>query len=232
MGGIAGTLGLPTAGPWTVEIEWTDPSNVLNEVRQTQVDAKAESDEAVILFEAKFGESDGGRCSQPLPDSKGLCQCNGSYAVQTNPKNGKVSPCALSGKGIRYWEAVPKVMRIESSQHHVPCPFSGSWYQWMRNLTLAYEYAESRRKAAAFVVIYADHPELPFPRALKQKGWANFVQSVRHDRMRLSTVTYQEVCALSVEQETPERATLVALQVWIAGKIERVGAGRRATPGG
>ncbi|SRR6266851_3966623 len=131
---IASSIDLPLGGPWQIELEWRDPANLLNEPTRTQVDAIARSPSAIILFEAKFGERDGGCCSQTNPTKNGLLQCDGNYRLQTNPTNGISSKCALSGKGIRYWDIVPEVMTLDSSASYLPCPFASSWYQWMRNI--------------------------------------------------------------------------------------------------
>src|SRR5688572_11963130 len=41
LGAIAKELCLPLEGPWTIELEWRDPANLLGEKAQTQVDAAA-----------------------------------------------------------------------------------------------------------------------------------------------------------------------------------------------
>lgn len=99
LGHIAEHLGLSPNGPWQIELEWTDPDNLLSEATQTQVDAIAESPTSIIFFEAKFGERDGGACTQTCPRKNGLIQCNGSYELQVNPWNGIAGKCALSSKG-------------------------------------------------------------------------------------------------------------------------------------
>ncbi len=224
---LALKLGVNPAGNWKISLEWWDDKNRLKEWTPTQVDAIAESPHAVIFFESKFTEGDGGCCRQPLPDAAGIRQCNGNYAVQTNPKNGQTSPCALTGKGIRYWEEIPKVLRIQSSQHHVPCPFADSWYQWMRNVTLAHSYAEAHGKQAAFVVVYADHPGLAFPAVLKAKRWLDFAAALRPEVIQHATLSYQTMCELAVTQDTTGRAVFEQLAQWITNKIERGGSRTR-----
>ncbi|MFT5327332.1 MAG: hypothetical protein ACI8P0_005221 [Planctomycetaceae bacterium] len=116
---VAEQLGLTSGGPWIVELEWEDADNLLNENARTQVDAVARSPQAIIFFECKFTETDGGSCSQPSAISsganEGIRQCNGNYESQLNPVNGIESRCALSGKGIRYWDVIPSVVGVDAT---------------------------------------------------------------------------------------------------------------------
>ncbi len=61
---LAQTLGLPTGGPWDITLEWSARASLLKEPSPTQVDVYVESPSAVILFECKFTEQDGGACSR------------------------------------------------------------------------------------------------------------------------------------------------------------------------
>ena len=110
MDALAIAAGLPPGGPWEVALEWTDPANLLREPRSTQVDVFASGANAILVIECKFTEPGGG-CSQvrriPSGRGAGLPQCDGSYHLQINPRNGVSARCALSGKGIRYWSVLP-----------------------------------------------------------------------------------------------------------------------------
>jgi hypothetical protein len=145
---LAGELGLPAGGPWDVHLEWHDPENHLREKQPTWVDAVARSPRALILFEGKFTEGDGGSCSQTQPlrtgRRKGLRQCTGGYMWQVNPANGREARCALTAKGLRYWDVIPRVFDYDAGQSYFECPFAGPWFQWMRNLTLCHEAAGAR----------------------------------------------------------------------------------------
>jgi hypothetical protein len=57
----------------------------------------------------------------------GKRQCDGMYRSQTNPVNGKTSRCALSGKGMRYWDVIPKLFDYDAQVDHIDtaCPFKG-----------------------------------------------------------------------------------------------------------
>ena len=140
LGGLAQKCGLPPEGPWAVKLEWTDPDNLLQEPRPTQLDAIAFGHGAILVFECKFTEG-GGRCTQPdrigEGEHGGLRQCNGDYMLQVNLVNKKEARCALTGKRVNYWERIPRIFGLDAEQDHSPCPFRGDAYQWMRNVVLA-----------------------------------------------------------------------------------------------
>jgi hypothetical protein len=159
LGALAEKCSLSPTGPWTLELEWTDPDNLLGEPRPTQIDAIALGRHAILIFECKFTEGAGG-CSQPdaLRNGahRGLRQCNGNYAVQINPVNGSEARCALTGKGVRYWEHIPEIFGLDAQRDYRPCPFRGEAYQWMRNVALARALALRRGMPSAVVAAYAD----------------------------------------------------------------------------
>jgi hypothetical protein len=156
LGALAQKCGLCKAGPWSVELEWTSPDNVLGEPRRTQVDAIAFGRDAIVIFECKFTEGSGA-CSQPNPRRKGeLGQCNGDYAVQVNPVNKREARCALTAKKVRYWEHIPQIFGLDAEIDYRPCPFRGEAYQWMRNVVLARALALHYGKRSAVVAAYAD----------------------------------------------------------------------------
>jgi hypothetical protein len=143
VGAWAELLRLPTlpTDNWKLMIEHSLEKSLLGERQETQIDALAKSQSGIIVFECKFTEADGGACSQVdqlgKGAHKGLRQCNGNYEEQVNPANKKASRCALTGKGVRYWDLIPDVMNIDSKMDHTPCPVAGGSYQWMRNLVAA-----------------------------------------------------------------------------------------------
>lgn len=215
-------LPLPGQGPWQVELEWQDEQNRLNEHRRTQVDAVAVSRSAMVFFECKFGEADGGVCSQVTHKK----QCNGNYELQTNPVNGKTAQCTLTAKGIRYWELIPTVFRFSSEQDYQPCPFNSPWYQWMRNLVLAEEIRHTEGLQTAFVIVYADQPNLPFSQKLKSKKWQEFKQTLRDDGVGLRTISYQELLAVARRATGMNCAKWQGLETWVLNKIRIVGESR------
>ncbi len=228
LGAVASDIGLPSDGPWNVQLEWEDAKNHLRESgKLTQVDSLATSPHAAICFECKFGERDGGSCSQTSPlgkgANKGKIQCNGRYELQSNPARPKVSArCALSGKNIRYWEVIPKVFAFDAGADLAPCPFSGPWYQWMRNLVLAHELGPAQGLPSRFVVVYADHPSLPFPSMLASTAWSDFLRLVRKDTVGLHTMSYQSILKRITETLSDQSPTWHELNDWICGKITLV----------
>jgi hypothetical protein len=150
MGAIAARLGFPPGGPWQVELEVNVGRRLLGEPRPTQLDALATSPGALMAFECKFTEKGGG-CSRP-----GKRECNGRYELEPGNgfKNG--GRCALTAKGVGYWERVPRLFSsLSADRDHAPCPFDGERYQWMRNLAAAQALAGTERAWAA-VVVFAD----------------------------------------------------------------------------
>lgn len=164
-------LELSGDGPWELIPEVLIPRETLGEPRPTQLDILAKGKGGIVVFECKFTEPDGGSCSQPVPIQKGANrgkrQCNGNYELQTNPVDGRQSKCALTPKGVKYWDFVPEVMKFDPAENYVPCPFADGWYQWMRNLVATLNLSRIEGLPAAFVVAYADGP---FPMATKIRG--------------------------------------------------------------
>ena len=220
---LAARLGLPPGGPWDVSLEWHDPDNVLNEKQPTWVDAVARSPRCLIFFEGKFCEQDGGRCSQTGPIAagrrKGLVQCNGHYAFQTNPANGREARCALTAKGIGYWDVIPLVFDYDAYASYAPCPFAGPWFQWMRNLTCCAAVAGKAGLKAAFVVVYADGPGLPMVERLKSAEWQRLQSRLQPRPVRFDTLSYQGLLALA-RQAAPADGIWPELSAWVEHKID------------
>ena len=195
-------LRLPEGVPWDVDLEWMDRANRLKETRaKTQIDAVARSPKSLLFFECKFTETDGGTCSQTTPlrkgDHKGKVQCNGSYSYQTNPVNGEKGSCALTGKGIRYWDVIPSIFHFNPKASYADCPFAGPWFQWMRNLTLCCEIAHDEQLKPAFVITYADSPKLAFPAQLQSMEWEKFTAALRPEAITFTTMSFQSLIELA-----------------------------------
>lgn len=73
----------------TITIEWETRKDLFGKLKETPVDVHTESPYAVLLFECKFTETNGGTCSQTNKDKGGFVPCNGHYERQTNPPRGK-----------------------------------------------------------------------------------------------------------------------------------------------
>ncbi len=221
-------LSLSVKGPWKIELEFPLPRDLLGESRPTQVDALARGDGGLILFECKFTEPDGGGCSQPIPLAegahKGIRQCDGNYVDQLNPVSGLRSRCALTGKGIRYWDLVPEVLDIDSASEHRPCPFAGGWYQWMRNLVAARALTHKCGVPAAFVVVYADGP-FPMARKVRTEEWAALIRLTEGRAVLFRAVSYQHLHSVAAAaSSTPDRPELDELSAWMGQKYKTVSA--------
>jgi len=228
---LALALGLPAGGPWAVELEWRDPDNWLKEKSSTWADAVAASPQALIFFEGKFCEADGGACSQTRRIAsgrhKGLAQCNGSYTPQVNPANGREAPCALTGKGLRYWEIVPEVFNFPNDLGYQPCPFAGPWFQWMRNLTVCWAAAHHSGRRPAFVLAYADGPTLPMAERIHSADWQRFLRQVNTRAITVETWPYQALVDLA-RAACPEDPLWPRLARWVQRKISNVCQARQA----
>ena len=231
LGRLAKHLGLTSVGPWKVSLEWRSPDNELHEKRQTQIDVAAVSPTTLMFFECKFTES-GGSCSQPKPlkngPHKGIIQCNGNYQLQTNPLNASISKCALTQKKILYWDVIPRILPYSPQIEHSPCPFAGSYFQWMRNLTSCFERARVTSKRPAVIVAYADNPKLQMPQTLATPGWLAFAASVREESITFSSISYQNIISIAeaaVADLPDEVDKWERLRCWVEQKIVMAGAG-------
>lgn len=226
---LAARWGLPSKGGWQLSLERSVPLAALGEPTPTQVDAAVECEAALIVFECKFAEPDGGGCSQIKPLSsrspnRGKIQCSGNYSLQENPVNGIYSPCALTGKGIRYWEVVPRILSIASDVDHRPCPFKGGWFQWMRNLAACSAMTESSKKRGAFVVLYMDGP-FPMAKKVRSPEWQKLISLTEGKTVPLITISYQEMLDIAMVAATSaDTAVLKRLADWIQLKAWKVSA--------
>lgn len=222
---IATEIGLPVDGPWKIHLEWKDSKNLLEEKTQTQVDAVASNNKSLIFFECKFTES-GGACSQTDPikedHNKGKIRCSGNYKEQTSPVNDKIAQCSLSGRGIRYWKIIPEIFDYDANLNYDPCPFAGSWYQWMRNLTVCWEVAKHRKLIPAFVLVFADAPGFPIAEEIRTEEWSIFVKHLQLGKMLLRTLSFQELVSLACESAISDLETFQELLKWVGCKIALV----------
>jgi hypothetical protein len=216
-------LTVPTAGPWTIELEYSLEKSLLGELRSSQIDVLLSSRHAAIVIECKFTEPDGGSCSQPVPledgAHQGLRQCNGRYEVQTNPVNRETSRCALTAKGIRYWDLIPDVLGFSADVDHVPCPVAGGWYQWMRNLVAARAIGQRDSKSVGFVLVYAQGA-FPMARKLKSEEWRTFEARVKKSVVRMGVISYQDL--IKAARQVAGKAdgeVLERLEHWVNEKL-------------
>lgn len=226
LNGLARTLALTANTSWVVHLERTLPRSLLGEPRPTQLDATADGDNTLLVFEGKFTETDGGSCSQAVPLGDGAhagqLQCNGRYERQTNPVTGVEGRCALTSKGVRYWEWVPRVLAFDPLVDHNPCPFRGGWYQWMRNLVASAALVEGTGRRATFLVLFADGP-FPMAQKIKTSEWQNLRALAAGNEVLLAELSYQALIAgaLGNARET-DRPVLRSLAEWVDVKLALV----------
>jgi hypothetical protein len=209
---------IPYDGPWKLLLEWSDPDNLLKEPRPTQVDAIAFGARSILIIECKFTETAGG-CSQPKPigsgANKGIKQCNGNYQIQTNPVNGLISNCALTAKGVLYWERIPQLFGISSHTEHHPCPFKGENYQWMRNVVLADCLASKYGVQVAVIAAFADVSGLPT--ADKAKTGMLGLKSAHRDSL-VWPMSYQSIISMA-RSLSGNQQNWDSLVKWVDAKV-------------
>ena len=225
---LAQSMGLPIGGPWDITLEWTARPSLLNEPDPTQVDVYAENPQSIIFFEGNFTDQGGGACSE-TKKQQGVILCDGNYGEDRTQVSNVMSRCALSDKGIQYWNIIPKVFYLESEADYQPCPFAGSSYQWMRNLVAAYKVGRQKNKQPAVVMVYANHPAQPKVEKGRFQAWTEFSETVIQDHISLHVRSYQEILKLS-EQVTHQgcgEATLwQELQEWVERKMTAITSAR------
>lgn len=236
-GAWADHLKLPSFGPVSIQPEFMIERALLGEPKSTQVDALIRGDAASALFECKFTERDGGSCSQTakreLPDGRMVAQCNGSYAPQKNPHSTRrpltEDSCALTAKGVRYWDYIPGVLGVRADVVHPVCPFAGGAYQWMRNLVAAHALTQSMGRPHAFVIAYADGP-FAMPRKVKSKAWREFTTGLA-GAVALREVSFQSLIAVARHASVPsDKVLLDRLAQWTDGKVEKAALQYRVRP--
>ena len=207
---------------WCIELEFSDKS-LLNETSKspTQIDIKIEDEKHILIVECKFTEEDGGSCFQTSNDnSKKQAQCNGNYELQINPVNKKESFCALTGKGINYWQHIEKIYNLDINNSICPCPFKAGNYQWMRNLCIANALNEKHNKNAKVFICYTDFVGLEMKKKM-DNGYLQKINSIVKEEYRISTITYQKIveygCNYSVENDVWRE-----LKIWIDNKWHKI----------
>jgi hypothetical protein len=231
MNAIAAEMGIERDYNWMIDLGWMDKENSLKEPHRTQVDVKAQGQKNVFIMECKFTEPDAGSCSQVKSLSngkhKGKRQCNGAYRQQINPANGRQAKCALTAKGIRYWELIPEIFNFDNHQEYDECPFKGGWFQWMRNLVLCSELARLNNLHGKTFVVYVDSPRMPFRKIMDSGEWEKFLGTLKKKSL-LGTISYGQILEFGQEALKPfknEQKVWGTLRNHVLSKIMRVESG-------
>lgn len=214
---------------WQVDLEVNVPRGLLGERRRTQADVLLQNKTSVVFLECKFTEVGGGPCSQPQPRPSGkhagLYQCNGNYKMQTNCINGREARCALSAKGIRYWEYIPEYLNWASDQDYEPCPFAGPAYQYMRNALAAACWVNRHKlNRAAFGLVYVDGVQFPMSGEVVDPAseWSQFVRHLRPSSLlTVRAISYQSLLK-AWHSCLPHDTVLTELTDWFYGKIRSI----------
>jgi hypothetical protein len=220
---LARQCGIIDDGPWELELECIDNSNRLAEKTPTQIDVVAIGDRSILAIECKFTER-GGSCSQTKLISIGgrkVRQCTGNYEPQTNPRSGKEGRCSLTQKGIGYWKGIPEIFGIDSEQDHMPCPFKGEAFQWMRNTVLAHQIATESGRSGRVVAAFANAPNLYMAEAVR-RGEPKLVFGT--GKQLVTPISYQSVIRLA-QSIAPRSDKWIDLDNWVSDKIHRVASG-------
>lgn len=168
---------------WDILFEYTN-KNILSEKRPTQIDVIIESESIAIIIESKFTETNGGMCSQTKKSENGYSQCNGNYEFQTNHKNGIKSKCALTGKGILYWDYIDSLTKFDKNETYYPCPFKNSEFQWMRNICFATAYAKYKNIGSECYLVYYKSDKCAISRKIQnQKYLGELKEKIQNPRM-------------------------------------------------
>jgi hypothetical protein len=221
---LSNKLNTPSESPWEVKLEWSDPKNLLNEDERypTQVDSILQNKKSLIFCECKFTEDNGGSCNQVKPfrsgPQKGLIQCNGRYKEQVNPYNAISSKCALSGKNIRYWEVIDDLFE-RSIYGHKKCPFSGSWYQWMRNITICSEVALDQGLKPGFLLVFADDSEFSVAKKVRSQEWTEFLNHIKPGKIEVTAISYQRILKIITDLNLSDHEIWLDLEQWVLSKI-------------
>lgn len=167
---------------WEIVLEYEDKTLLSEKRKSTQIDVVLKTNDTAIFIESKFTEKVGGSCSQTRKTKSGLKQCSGNYEPQTNPINGIEANCALSAKGVLYWDYIDKLTTFTKDGIYTPCPIAKGEYQWMRNVTFAQAYSERYNVQTETYLAYLDSPKSPIAKKINKDTYlgrlkGNFLDS-------------------------------------------------------
>jgi len=115
---------------WRIDLEYN--LQTLKEPKPTSVDVLLHRPSHRVAIECKFIETEFGTCSRPLLCTNHAYYCDGSYRRQKE----RLHRCALTERGILYWDYLPCLFNWPYDHDHVPCPFDAT-YQLARNALAA-----------------------------------------------------------------------------------------------
>lgn len=159
-----------------------------------------------VTAECKLTEEGVGLCSRPTLSLSDPQHCDGSYTRQKR----RQERCPLTEIGVRYWQLVPWLFRIDREMDHSPCPLNGT-DQLVRNLLATCLSASGEILADARVVLVHDERNPAFQPG--GEGWRAYqqVRSMLLDRRMLQRTSWQRLARLLCSDD---RTT------WLAGALD------------
>ncbi len=180
----------------------------LNEPRPTQVDLFLPGRQGHVAVECKLWERELAPCSQVATH-----QCNGNYVFQAGQTPGQ--RCALTEKGIAYWNYIPQLFRWPADRDHVPCPIRKP-YQLVRNVLAAAvdpERGQIWGQPVAVLVYDANNPASA-PGGKVDEGFRT-VQAALQGPAVLKRITWQAIARV-----LSEKSGYDDLLEWLEDKYE------------
>ena len=177
-----------TETPNQLDMTLEQDVNWLGEPRPTSIDVCFESPQYRIAVECKLSESVFGTCSRPRLPRDNPFRCNGTYTVQ----RGRRDRCALTERGVRYWQHAPAVFTWNPDIDHSPCPLART-YQLVRNV-LAATVRQDRVETASghALIIYDERNPAFWPDGDARSAYDAVCKALRHPGL-LRTVSWQRV---------------------------------------
>lgn len=159
----------------SISFEFTLPPRTLGEQpRQTSLDVLIESDDFVIVAEAKWREAGLGTCS---------CERAGG-----DPRVGRCNPRVL--ERAAYWQAATESLQLPPRTEGMLCPISLS-YQAVRNVAAVRALRGNRR--AVFALLY-DENNPYFRKTGRWPGWpAMLGRAMADSDVAFAAVSWQDI---------------------------------------
>lgn len=212
---------------WEIILEHTEDS-LMAETTSTQIDVLIKNDNKAIIIESKFTEKNGGKCSQAKKREDGLYQCNGNYESQENPvypSNG-TSKCALTGKGIKYWDFIDMLTKIKKDVTHTTCPFKGGEYQWMRNICFAEAYSQKHKVKSETYLVYYKSDKCPISKKVDDDSYLGNLKGQILNKKSLKPLAYNDLLEIIIEFlnsiDFDEQRVWIELKEWMANKESKL----------
>jgi hypothetical protein len=206
---------------WDIEFEYVNKAILSETKASTQIDILIKNNNYVIVIESKFTEKDGGGCSQINKTKEGLYQCNGNYEDQINPKNKIKSKCALTGKGINYWNFIDELTSFSKNNTYSPCPFKNGEYQWMRNICFAEAFAKRENLKAESYLVFLKSNKCSISQKVDNNTFLGKLEGNIKSKLSFIPMSYNELvtkCILFLEFDSNEKRIWIDLEKWILNK--------------